>query len=104
MEWDSIEPGQRQGVYAIFVKGTDNCLYVGESRNLRSRVNGHYYNSKPSDLRGFIEQDENPPVSADELRFVTEVRIMNMPGSNASHRQTIELKLPGTCNPTYPRD
>ena len=88
----------------IFVKGTENCLYVGESRNLRSRVNGHYYNSKPSDLRGFIEQDENPPVSADELRFVTEVRIMNMPGSNASHRRTIELKLAETCNPTYPRD
>ena len=51
-----------------------------------------------------LNKMENPPVSADELRFVTEVRIMNMPGSNASHRRTIELKLAETCNPTYPRD
>lgn len=104
MEWDSIEPGQRQGVYAIFVKGTENCLYVGESGNLRSRINGHFYNSKPSDLRGLMEKDDNPPVGADELRYVTEVRIMDMPGSDARHRRTIEAKITETCDPTYPRD
>jgi len=102
MEWDSIEPGKRQGVYAIFVKGTENCLYVGESGNLRSRINGHYYNSKSSDLRGFIEHDPDPPVDAEELRYVTEVRIMTMPGSDAAHRRTIEAKLTETCDPTYP--
>jgi len=102
MEWDSIEPGKRQGVYAIFVKGTDNCLYVGESGNLRSRINGHFYNSKTSDLRCMVKEDMDPPVDEDELRYVTEVRIMHMPGSDAKHRRTVEKKLTEELNPRYP--
>lgn len=102
MRWDSIEPGKMQGVYAIFVKGTDNCLYVGESGNLRSRINGHFYNTKSSDLRGYITSDDSPPVKADELQYVTEVRIMQMPGSDPGHRRTVEQKLANKLGPTYP--
>lgn len=103
MRWDSVEPGKRQGVYAIFVKGTDKCLYVGESSNLRSRINGHYFNSKPSDLRGFVKEDDDPPVEVDDLQYVTEVRIMEMPGSDPSQRRTVEEKLSDKLGPTYPR-
>lgn len=103
MRWDAVEPGKMQGVYAIFVKGTDNCLYVGESGNLRSRINGHFNNSKKSDLRGYIQRDENSPVEAKEVQYVTEVRIMQMPGSEATHRRTIESKLTNKLEPTYPK-
>lgn len=103
MQWDSVEPGKRQGVYAIFVKGTDDCLYVGESGNLRSRINGHFYNSKTSDLRRLVEEDDDPPVDAEELHYVAEVRIMHMPGSDPRHRRTVEQKLTEELEPRYPR-
>ncbi|WP_089872761.1 GIY-YIG nuclease family protein [Halogranum rubrum] len=103
MRWDAIEPGNMQGVYAIFVKGTENCLYVGQSSNLRSRINGHYNNSKSSDLRSHVQRDNDSPVEARELQFLTEVRIMQMPGSEKSHRITIEKKLTNKLEPIYPR-
>lgn len=102
MRWDSIEPGKRQGVYAIFVKGTENCLYVGESGNLRSRINGHYYNSKSSDLRGFLERDPDSTIKPDESHYLTEVRILDLPGSEPQHRRTIEKKLSNKLHPNYP--
>jgi len=104
MEWDSIEPGKRQGVYAIFVKGTDDCLYVGESGNLRSRINGHFYNSKTSDLRRLVDEDANSPVTSEELHYVSEVRIMHMPGSDPKHRRTVEKMLTEKLRPRYPRN
>ena len=103
MRWDAVEPGNMQGVYAIFVKGTENCLYVGESGNLRSRVNGHFNNSKSSDLRGYIQRDDESPVEANELQYVTEVRIMQMSGSEATHRRTVEEKLTEKLEPVYPK-
>jgi hypothetical protein len=79
IEWDAIQPGEMQGVYTFFVRGTDTCLYVGESSNLISRINGHYNNSKTSDLSGLIRRDDDPPDGPDELRYVTEVRIDSLP-------------------------
>lgn len=63
MQWSSVEPIKREGVYALFIRGTEECLYVGESGDIHTRINSHFSNRETgSDLRSFLLNDNNSPI------------------------------------------
>lgn len=85
-------------VYGIYSREGD-CLWIGESENLYSRLDDHYHSSRGSTIRGCIENDEYINISVDELWEETLLKTYTVKGK--SKRKQLERRLIRELNPRY---
>jgi hypothetical protein len=85
-------------VYGIYSRDGE-CLWIGESENLYSRLDDHYHSSRGSTIRGCVENDEKIDLSVDELWEKTMLKTFTVSGK--SKRKRLESHLIKELEPRY---
>jgi hypothetical protein len=92
-----IEP-KISAVYGIYSRDGE-CLWIGESENLYSRLDDHYHSSRGSTIRGCVENDESIDISIENLWEETALR--TYPVSGETERKRLETRLIQELEPRY---
>jgi len=85
-------------VYGIYTLSGE-CLWIGETENLYSRLDDHYHSSRGSTIRGCVENDDQFNISIDELWERTALKTISV--KDTKRRKELEKRLIEELEPRY---
>lgn len=94
-------PHAHSVVYGIYDRRTGEPLYVGEAKWLISRLNDHYNTRSGSQIKAFVEDDEEIDIDANTVWDRTAIKYVAGIAGGASGRRTVESMLIDQLDPRY---
>ncbi|RNJ25677.1 GIY-YIG nuclease family protein [Halosegnis longus] len=94
-------PHVRSAVYGIFDAETRACLYIGEAKWLISRLNDHYNTRTGSQIKAFVENDDEIDIDASNVWERTAVKYVSGIDGGQKGRKEVESVLIEELNPRY---
>lgn len=95
------EPHVASAVYGIYDRRTGDCLYIGEAKWLVSRLNDHYNTRSGSQIKAFVEDDEEIDIDADNVWERTEIKYVSGIEGGKKGRTDVESALIDELEPRY---
>lgn len=95
------EPHIRSAVYGIYDSQSGECLYIGEAKWLISRLNDHYNTRSGSQIKAFVESDDEIDIHRNNVWERTEIKYVSGIEGGQEGRKTIESALIRELNPRY---
>ena len=95
------EPHVHSAVYEIYHAETGECLHVGEATWLISRLNDRYNTRSGSQIKAFVENDEEIDIDASDAWERTEITYVSGVDGDQSGRKEVERALIREFEPRY---
>lgn len=88
-------------VYGIYDSRSGDCLYIGEAKWLVSRLNDHYNTRSGSQIKAFVEDDDEIEINAENVWDRTEINYASGIEGGKKGRKRVESALIRELNPRY---
>ena len=95
------QPHAHSVVYGIYDSRTGECLYVGEAKWLVSRLNDHYNTRSGSQIKAFVEDDDEIDIDASNVWKRTAVKYVAGVDGGKGGRREVESLLIDQLDPRY---
>ncbi|MFD1642580.1 hypothetical protein [Halohasta litorea] len=95
------EPHIWSAVYGIYDSRSGDCLYIGEAKWLISRLNDHYNTRTGSQIKAFVESDDEVDIDASNVWVRTEIKYVSGIEGGQKGRKRIESTLIQELDPRY---
>lgn len=88
-------------VYGIYDGRSGECLYIGGAKWLISRLNDHYNTRSGSQIKAFVEEDDEIDIDARTVWKRTEIKYVSGIEGGQAGRKRVESALIRELNPRY---